>query len=741
MADDPIDMSSSSDFFNKETVENISKIKYDSYDINDQFKEIASSMDKQNAHSRSLSTEFTKIKHYLEDALSLSGRLGTSYVKMDQVIKQIERSDAKRIDMNTAMLKLEEKYNKEVSDKRLKIAARLKEFQKGLNELSGTELQKHIQSTNETVKLYHIAEKLKQAYVDMGNELNSIKSEVTEGNDKFIGMTLKASGLAKIFAFISKIPVLGQFMRFDIISEAFLKDFPTGIKAITTQLKGLLTQPLVGFAMIGFALKDIISSVLKMNENMTKVGNNLGMSSNAVKIMYDGFRQSSLEGTKLVGSLDNAFLSVRNMVNASLELQDSLETNAMFTNQMIQGQMLMTKQMGMTAEEAAGIQKFSLLTGKSAESILQSAIKQNNTVISYRKILKEVSTISAELSMRYGNDPEKIAAAVVQANKLGMSLEETRKISSSLLNFESSIEGELESELLLGRQFNFEKARELALAGKSAEAAGDLLGQMGGIHEFEKMNVIQRERFAAAIGLSSDELSKAVKEQSVLTELGEQNRQGLEERYELLRKSNDQAGLAVLQAEAAKVEGGKVMLQDIARASINQRFEESVNRIKDVFTEMAVPLGNIMDKIAKLLEHTFILKSVLVLAAAAMTSMAISATITSFGAAAAAAAPWLAGIAATAAGVGMIRAVNDSMISPSGQIMISTPQGNILPNKNDSIITTTNPGGLLNGGGGGDNLVASKIDELIGHVKKGGNVYIDSTRSGTAYGMSYNSYA
>ena len=733
MADqDPIDPILNSQEV-KEFAKNVETLKDSLFGAIDNAKDITVALRDGSQSTRDTYMNVNKTRDALEDITDLYSRLGTQYISEERINTRIVKNDMMR---------------ETILERIAKTSNSIGESQEYINGIIEHIKSNSFEITTADDNILKLLVQQLDTVDGLSVSYNHILSKLDEENDKFIGMNLKASGLAKIFAFISKIPVLGQFMRFDIISQAFLKDFPTGIKAITTQLKGLLAQPLVGFAMIGFALKEIISSVLKMNENMTKVGNNLGMSSNAVKIMYDGFRQSSLEGTKLVGSLDNAFLSVRNMVNASLELQDSLETNAMFTNQMIQGQMLMTKQMGMTAEEAAGIQKFSLLTGKSAESILQSAIKQNNTVISYRKILKEVSTISAELSMRYGNDPEKIAAAVVQANKLGMSLEETRKISSSLLNFESSIEGELESELLLGRQFNFEKARELALAGKSAEAAGDLLRQMGGvheqmggIHEFEKMNVIQRERFAAAIGLSSDELSKAVKEQSVLTALGEQNRQGLEERYELLRKSNDQAGLAVLQAEAAKVEGGKVMLQDIARASINQRFEESVNRIKDVFTEMAVPLGNIMDKIAKLLEHTFVLKSVLVLAAAAMTSIAISATIASFGAAAAAAAPWIAGIGAAAAGVGMISAVNDSMISPSGQIMISTPQGNILPNKNDSIITTTNPGGLLNGGGGGDNLVASKIDELIGHVKKGGNVYIDSTRSGTAYGMSYNSYA
>jgi hypothetical protein len=341
--------------------------------------------------------------------------------------------------------------------------------------------------------------------------------------------------------------------------------------------------------------------------------------------------------------------------------------------------------------------------------------------------------------MRYANDPEQIARAVVQANKLGMSLEETRKIASSLLNFEQSIEGELESELLLGRQFNFEKARELALMGKSAEAAGELLGQIGGINELEKMNVIQRERVAAAIGLSSDELSKAAREQEVLNKLGDQNRAALEERYKLLKESNDLAGIAKLQQDAAKVAGGEILLQDIAKANLNQRFEESVNRIKDAFTEMAIPLTKVMNVIAKLLEHTTVLKGLLIASAVAMSAMAVSATITSFGAAAAAAAPWLARIAAATAGVRTFMAVNDSFTAPGGKT-IAMPEGTLLPNKKDYIMTsTTNP--LAAMGGNDNSLVASKLDELIGEVRKGGNVYIDSTRSGTAYGMSYNSYA
>jgi len=39
--------------------------------------------------------------------------------------------------------------------------------------------------------------------------------------------------------------------------------------------------------------------------------------------------------------------------------------------------------------------------------------------------------------------------------------------------------------------------------------------------------------------------------------------------------------------------------------------------------------------------------------------------------------------------------INDGMISPRGNIVIKTPEGQIMPNKKDYLIATTNPNSLL----------------------------------------------
>ena len=58
--------------------------------------------------------------------------------------------------------------------------------------------------------------------------------------------------------------------------------------------------------------------------------------------------------------------------------------------------------------------------------------------------------------------PKEIAKAVTQAKLLGAEIKDIADASKQLLQFESSIEAELEAELLTGKQLNLERARSAA---------------------------------------------------------------------------------------------------------------------------------------------------------------------------------------------------------------------------------------------------------------------------------------
>ena len=69
----------------------------------------------------------------------------------------------------------------------------------------------------------------------------------------------------------------------------------------------------------------------------------------------------------------------------------------------------------------------------------------------------------------------------------------------------------MEASVLLGRQVNTDKARELALSGDLEGLAKEIKSQVGSQAEFEAMNVVQRQKLAEAMGVTVSDLGKIVR--------------------------------------------------------------------------------------------------------------------------------------------------------------------------------------------------------------------------------------
>jgi len=205
----------------------------------------------------------------------------------------------------------------------------------------------------------------------------------------------------------------------------------------------------------------------------------------------------------------------------------------------------------------------------------------------------------------------------------------------------------------------------------------------------------------------------------------------------IYKKTGDSIALQNLQADILSKTNGDILLKNISQASLQQKFEESMERIKEVFVSVASgPLITILNGLAKMLEHTELLKGLLIASGAALAFMATKAIVTAGASIAAAFAMgnWVGAVAgavplaaAIAAGTATGVAVNDSVINPQGGIVISTPEGQIVPNRKDSIITTTDPKGMLSGGGNNSEMIAI-LSEIRDGMKRPGNVYLDSMK-------------
>jgi len=178
---------------------------------------------------------------------------------------------------------------------------------------------------------------------------------------------------------------------------------------------------------------------------------------------------------------------------ASLRLQSFLfGTSADESAKILQAQ---TEIAGLTDKQAFAIQtqisRFAALRGVLPKDVLSDLA--NNT----------------ELFAKFAQDGGRnLGLAAVQAKQLGLGLSTVGTIAESVLDFQTSIESELQASLLIGRQLNLNRARELALAGDLAGLQQEVVRLVGSEQELNKLNVIQRKSLANALGITVAELGR-----------------------------------------------------------------------------------------------------------------------------------------------------------------------------------------------------------------------------------------
>ena len=124
---------------------------------------------------------------------------------------------------------------------------------------------------------------------------------------------------------------------------------------------------------------------------------------------------------------------------------------------------------------------------------------------------------NSEFIALYTNESGKnIGTAAVTAAKLGVNLKTASTIANHLLDYQTSVDKEMEASVLLGREFNLQKARQLAYEGDIAGSLKEALNAAGGIDEFMSLDPIRRQAVADALGVSVNELQKMASQQQDL---------------------------------------------------------------------------------------------------------------------------------------------------------------------------------------------------------------------------------
>jgi hypothetical protein len=516
--------------------------------------------------TQSLIDAFTSLGQIIQDAItdaidSTQG-LDTSTQKVANIykkdilngIKKLTSGIDKQIELQIKLNEGED-ISKEIAKEKIKQQAVIQSIQARINALNANEvaLKKDLEAAlNTEIERSNDILKSLEAQNEEREKALGISGRLVKGFDSILGKIDKSGQLSKV------LDIKGATKDAKGMGEVFGN---IGKNLSTNISKGDMLTAVIG---------KLVERAGQADKNIANLRRNFAASFNEARKLNDGFAFTALKTgdvTANVESLGEANQNINQQLGIQVRYNDDL---------LVQANALV-KRNKLSAEAAAGFSELTLASGVGAEELVKrqsqvTAAVQNSSkvALNFNQVLEEANKTTGLLRVNLGRTPEGIAKAVAQAKTLGITLNEAAQISGKLLDFQSSIEAELEAEVLTGKQLNLEQARFLALQGKTDEAAAEVLKQVGSLAEFQQMNVLQQQALADATGLTVDQLADQVTKQAAIN-------------------SQKQDGLNI-DAEA--------QAENASALSVQEKLASAVEKLNSILQITGIIVGGILGAIA-----------------------------------------------------------------------------------------------------------------------------------------------
>ena len=407
---------------------------------------------------------------------------------------------------------------------------------------------------------------------------------------------------------------MAEDMRDAAKSGSKLKVALTGVKGLASGIGEALSDPLVIFGIFGKLLGAIAKGFMALVKlagefagKAADVGKNfLGMSKDVISVRNNLNQAATSNFFMNFAEAFEHMKSINDLTGTAIELnQDQLDT--------LQD---MTQMYGLSQENAAKLFKISTLMNQPLEDSvaqIQSMTAELNAtqgqVLNVNDVMDKFVNASAQAKSNLGNNPKVLAQAAFQASKLGLSLSQVQSASESTLDFQSSIEKEMNAELLLGKNLNLETLRRAALTGDVKTQGEEIERIIKQNIKSTEGNVIKQKALADTLGISVEEMfniNSEMKLQDKLAKMGISKAVSLADYNKLAVKKQKEMSEAQgrnVSLDEAKLAIGKDELKVLEeQAKAQQRVGRLVETLKETFINGLVKSG-VLEKINNLVKR------------------------------------------------------------------------------------------------------------------------------------------
>ena len=302
----------------------------------------------------------------------------------------------------------------------------------------------------------------------------------------------------------------------------------------------------------------ILDTFFKINKQTVEISRLTGQSATSGMLEFGDGAASAVDRLEVV---------------AELTKEMGINAQNAFSKENLQGAANLKVEMGLAAGEAGNLAIMAQTSNRNVEELTDSIVATtsefngaNRTAISQGTILRDIGNVSEGIRASFAGNTEALVKGAAAARRLGMDIKDLDSIASSLMDFESSIGNELEAQLLTGKNINMAKARELALSNDLEGLGKELLKNSSDINEFGKMNRIQQEAQAKALGMTRDQLARVAYQRALDLEMTE---------------------------DAAAAAAG-VNAEDMKRITAQENFAKALEKIASALAPILNVIGDIM---------------------------------------------------------------------------------------------------------------------------------------------------
>lgn len=391
----------------------------------------------------------------------------------------------------------------------------------------------------------------------------------------------------EIDAWMQKIPgggLMSKALGLDGIGKKIKQQIVDKIAAGEVAGKGLVASmgPLIPLLIAA----GLLMKAFEFDKELTQFSKDLDVSKGSAL-------EASNHADHLATHLGMANITGKEMGASMVALKEEFGDIALTNDKLVEGVTMLRERMGLTNEEALSLNSTATLLGTNLDELSASSMKMSEGLIGGKQMLKEMAKLPKSLIAGFKGTTKELQKAVIKGKLFGLTIEKAQSAGEGMLNIEESLQKEMTFNILAGKSMNLNKARQLALEGKTAELQDEILNQAGSLEDYQKMGPLQQKAMAEALNMSKEEMTE------MLVKAQELKDAGLDQAKveEVLAANGEERDKMMSSMDATQQGYLQKLIEQKNQEEASAKFQTAMNRLMEAFSKSMLPVVNVLGEI------------------------------------------------------------------------------------------------------------------------------------------------